>query len=916
MRDWEAFVRQHLRLPELKPEREKRIVRELAAQFEDFYRDALARGLTEDEADQFAQRQIRDWEGFASDVRRADRPHIRPRLDQWSEKAEEVARRRGGGWLMFDDLQRDVRYGARMLAKNPGFATVAILTLALGIGANTAIFSVVNGVLLEPLPYKEPRRLVQLWETNREASIKRHGPSSGDVVEWRQRNEVFEGIGAWYVMGRTLRTESEAEIVSVAQVSEDFFPLLRTTPLLGRTFTIEETARSTFNSAAAPTGSDPVVVVSHRLWRRHFGGDPDAVGRRISLERRTWRVVGVMPQKFSMPSPFVDLWIPWSFEGERPRDQRYLSSIARLKPGISLEEAQAHMDAVASNMAKDFPETNEGWGVQLLPLHDEIAGTSRPVLLILLGAVGCGLLIACLNIVGLQLARTGERKRELAIRMALGASRPRLLRQFLVENLLLTFLGGFGGILLAISFVSFLKIIRPGDLPRLDELSMSTPVFLFSAMLTLSIGVVFGVMPALHGLGFNLPLTLKEENSRGITAGSKRQRLRNLLVVSEVALAVVLLAAAGLLVRSFQRLRSVDPGFNGSNVLVLPIFLDNNVYNSGTKTRAYYDQLTQELSALPGVVSVGGATALPASPLGPDFDRPIWAEGTLPPPGGANRADVRMVTPEYFRTLGISLLQGGAFSIQDRPDSPRVTIINQSLADRVWPGLDPVGKHLVVDYSRAGTYPYEVVGVVNDIRFYGLRSNPRPEVYFPHAQRSYLILNMAVRTSVDPRGLIPQVRRAVLEVDPLRPAQSYVLLEDLLAATVARDRFAMLLLTSFAITALLLAALGIFGLLSSTVTQRTHEIGIRMALGAQPRDIFKLVVGQGMVLTLAGVGVGLAASFMLTRFLESLLFGVTATDPVTFSGVAVLLVAVALLACYLPDRRATKVDPMVALRYE
>lgn len=817
---------------------------------------------------------------------------------------------------MIEDLWLDVRYGARTLRKNPGFTAVGILTLALGIGANTTIFSLVDGILLTPLPYEEPERLVQIWETNREKSIHRIGPSSGDVVEWRQRNEVFEGIGAWYIVGRTFQTKAEAEIVSVAQVSEDFFPVLRTPPLLGHTFSAQETARSTFNTAAAPTGSDPVVVLSHRFWRRNFGDDPDIVGRKVSLERRTWRVIGVMPMDFAIPSPLVDLWIPWSFEGRRPRDQRYLSSIARLKPGISLAEAQTHMDVVASSMAKDFPETNEGWGVQLFSLHDEIAGASRPVLLILLGAVGCGLLIACLNIVGLQLTRMGERKRELAIRMALGASQPRLLRQFLTENLLLTLLGGLGGILLAASCVTFLKIIQPGDLPRLDEVSMSASVFLFAIVLTVVTGVVFGLMPASYGLVFNLSLTLKEENSWGTTAGSKRQRLRNFLVVSEVALAVVLLAGAGLLVKSFLRLRSVDPGFNGSNVLVLPIFLSNSVYNSGTKTRAYYDRLIQKLSALPGVVSVGGATALPASPLGPDFNRPIWAEGTLPPPGGGDRADVRMVTSEYFRVLGISLLQGRGFSSEDRPDSPKVVIINQSLAGRVWPGLDAVGRHLVVDYSTAGTYPYEVVGVVNNVRFYGLRSTPRAEMYFPHAQRSYLILNMAVRTSVDPRGLIPQIRRAVLEVDPLQPAQSYVPLEDLLAATVVRDRFATMLLTGFAITALCLAALGIFGLLSSIVAQRTHEIGVRIALGASLENVIGFVVGKGMVLAFWGVIVGLAGAYATTRYLESLLFGISATDPVAFAGVSLLLLAVALLACWVPAWRATKVDPMVALRYE
>ena len=815
-----------------------------------------------------------------------------------------------------DNLLQDLRFALRVLAKRPGFVALAVGTLALGIGANTTLFSVVKGVLLEPLPYPVPAKLVRVFDTNAEKNRFQEGPSSGNVVDWRAHNTVFQGIGAWYVIGRTLRTDQNVQVISTAQVSTDFFAVAGTPPLLGRTFSEEETDRARFNNAAAPIGSDPVVVLSHHVWQQLFGADPDIIGKSLALERQQWRVVGVMPAGFALPDPDVDVWIPWSFLGSRPRDQHYLSVLARLDPVVTLAQAQAEMSALAAELGEEYPETNRGWGVRLVPLQEEMVRRSRPALLVLLGAVGFVLLISCVNVANFQLARATERRREVAVRAALGASRLRLVRQFLVENLLLAVVGGSLGLLLSVWGLQLLKTLRLGNIPRLDEVSLDAGVLAFTFALTMLAGILFGLAPALDTASADLAGSLKEDGSRGSMPGRRRRRLRGVLVVSEIAIAVILLTGAGLLMRSFANLRAVDPGFRADNVLVLPIFLNNRTYDTGAKTRGYYEQLTERLASLPGVLSVGGATTLPMSKLGPDFDRPVWNEGDTPAPGGLARADIRMATPGYFDTLGMSLVRGRRFTEQDGPDSARVVIVNESLARRTWPGEDPIGRRLVVDYSTSGTYPYEVVGVVNDIRFYGLRSKPRPELYLPHAQRSYLIMNMAVRTEVDPAGLIPQVRRAVLQVDPDQPAHSIVPLRDLVGDSVERDRFSMWLLGGFAGTAVLLAVMGIYGLMSYLVHQRTPEFGIRMALGAQRGDIFRMVVRHGGWMALVGLAAGLAASLVLTRLLSNLLFGVSPLDPLTLGVVLALLLLVALVACVLPARRATRVDVATALRYE
>ena len=813
-----------------------------------------------------------------------------------------------------DDLRLDLRHGARALAKRPGFTAAAVLTLALGIGANSALFSLVSGILLQPLPYPEPDRLVQIWATNAGAGREHEGVSSGDIKDWRQRTRSFEGIAGWYVMGRTLTLDRDSMVVRTAQVSEDFFAVAGTPPRIGRTFTPEETARAEFTTAAAPIGEDPVVVLSHRLWTGHFNADPSIIGRQVSLERRRWMVIGVMPPEFALPDRAIDAWIPWSFAGERTHDQRYLTSAARLVPGVSLERAQQEMVAVTARLARELPDSNRGWSARLVPLHQEQVGAARTALLVLLGAVGLVLLVACANVASLQLARGAERQREIAVRLALGASRARIVRQLMAESLLLSLGSGTIGAGLALWSIALLKRLQPTGIPRLHEVSLDPTVLAFTLVLTVAAGLLFGLAPALAGTRVDLCSAMKEDSGRGATAGPRRQRLRAGLVIAEVALAMVLLAGAGLLVNSFARLTSVDPGFDAENVLVLPIFLAQGTYDSGAKTRAYYDRLEAELQAVPGVESVGGATVLPMSPLGPDFDRPVWREGDAPPEVGTGEADIRMARSGYFRTMGMSILRGRGFTDEDVPGGNRVIVVNETLARRHWPDENPVGKRLVIDYSTSGTYPYEVVGVVNDIRFYGLRSRPQPELYIPHAQRSYLIMNMAVKTATDARAMMPQVQAAILRVDPEQPAQSIVPLTALLGDSLQRDRFAMLLLSGFAVTALILAAIGIFGLLSYVVSQRSFEIGVRMALGAAPGRILALVIGRGAVLVLSGVLIGALVALAATRLLSGLLFQVEAGDPLTFAGVALLLSCVALAACWGPARRATRVNVVEALR--
>ncbi len=915
MRDWEAYVRERLSVLSLEPSTRSRVIEDLAAMMRACQEEALSEGASEEESARRAEKEVPDWQALAVEISRLERAGQR----SWHRT---IVRRPIGRFSMvtgLTGLSQDLRAGLRSLRRIPGYWAVSVLTLALGIGANTAIFSMVDTVLLKPLGFEEPDRLVRIFSTFPEKSIDADKVSTGDVVDWVERSDALEGIGAWYVMGRTVVPDKEAEAaetVQVAQVSTDFFPVLRTKPLLGRTFTAEETARAVFNSAASHVGTDPVIVLSHAAWQRRFGSDPSILGKTVALERESWRVIGVMPPEFSFPSREIDFWIPWSFtylhhgkviDGTRQHDQRYLSAVARLKRGVSVAEAEDQLNAVSAALGEELPETNAGWGARLVPLHDDLVGSARTTLLVVFGAVAVVLLVACVNMSSLQLVRMAERQKEITLRLALGASRRRLLRQFLLENSTLAVLGGAAAIPVALSVLKLLPLLQPGGVPRLDEVVVDVRVLGFATALSASVAIFFGLVPL---------MAVAPSEIRTSRSAPRWQKLRKLLVVAEIGMAVALLAAAGLLARSYENLYAVDPGFRPEGVVVVPITLDAHEYDSGAKSREYYRVLREKLRSLPGVVSVGSVTALPMSPIGPIFDRPIWAEGDQPPPGGGNRAAVRIASPGYFETLGITLRRGRGLLEDDRPDSPSVVVINERLAQQIWPGMDPVGKGLVIDYSTAGTYPYEVVGVVNDLRFDGPRTTAKPELYLAHAQRPYLIQNVAVRTSGDPDELVPRLRRAVLEVDPLQPPHRIAALSRLLDASVRQDRFAMLLLGSFAALALALALLGIFGVLSYHVGARTHEVGIRTALGASRGAILAMIFSMGMKLTFTGIAVGIVLTFFSTRWLESLLFAVSPVDPLTYVSVIALLGGTAILACYLPARRAAAVDPVIALRHE
>ncbi len=825
---------------------------------------------------------------------------------------EEVRGQRLGFWL--ETIFKDGVFGVRMLRKTPALTFVSLITLSLAIGACTALFSIYNAILLRPLPYPEPQELVQIWDTNKSKGITKIGISAGNVEDWKERSRGLNGIAAYYTMGRTLTDANQSEVVLTTQVSADFFRVFRTDPFLGRTFSEKESQEAKYNNALGAMNSDPVVVLSHSLWQRRFGSDPQILGKNIVLDRRMWKVIGVMPEHFAMPQPGIQLWIPWGLRHDLARDQHYAGGVARLASGMTLSQAEDQMNRIAQQLASEFPESNSGWGVRLIPLHESMIGDVKQTLWVLMSAVGLVMLIACVNVAILQLSRASARIHESSVRLALGASRGRLIRQFMIESLILAIAGGLLGLTIAYVCIDWLQKIQP-SLPRLSEASIDGSVLFISFAITTLAALLFGLVPAFVGAGNKKQQVIQADGLRS-TSRASTQRLRSILVAIEVALAVVLLASSGMLIRSFIRLQAVDPGFNPNNVLVVPIFLDMEKYGSGEKSRGYYKRLIADLQALPGVTSVGGATALPASPLGPDFERPVWSHESLPVEQNKKSADVRMVTTDYFRTLQIPIVKGRPFSTLDGPEAPSVVVINESLARQIWPGGDAIGRKIVVDYSSAGTYPYEVVGIVNDVRFYGLRSQPRPEIYFHHPQRPYLILNIAVRTKNDPRLLIGPVRKVLQMIDPQKPPHNITPLEDLVDATVVRDRYAMMLVSSFAIVALMLALLGIYGVLAFYVRQRIQEIGIRLALGASQNQIVSWIALQSARLILFGVAAGLFAAILFTRLLTGMLYEVSPFDVSSLVAAAFALIVAAFAATWIPARRASRIDPSIALRYE
>jgi putative ABC transport system permease protein len=811
------------------------------------------------------------------------------------------------GFRSLETFWHDVRFGVRMLFKSPTFTIVAVIALALGIGANSAIFSVVNTVLLRPLPYKDPDRLVMVWEDDTKHGYPRDTPAAANYMDWKNQNQVFEGMAAVADLSFSLTGVGEPEQIEGQRVSTNLFPLLGVEPQLGRTFTPEEDQ----------TGANHVVVMSYGLWQRRFGSDVSVIGKPLTLNGASYIVVGVMPPSFQFPNPENNLWVPLGFTAKEAanRGSHYLEVLARLKPGVTQQQAQAEMNTIASRLAQQYPDQNTDLGAAVTSLHEHVVGDIKPALLVLLGAVGFVLLVACANVANLLLARAAVRQKEIAVRVALGASRLRLIRQFLTESILLAALGGGFGLLLSLWGIRILKIFIPENISQAKNITIDAKVLIFTLLVSLLTGLIFGLAPALQASNFNLNETLKE-GGRDSASGSRGNRLRALMVIAEVAVSLVLLIGAGLLINSFLRLRHINPGFRTDNLLTMKVELPKLKYPDQARRASFYTELLSRIEALPGVNSAAVTTNLPLYRQGNSTS--VSFEGRPEPaPGQEIIVATRVISPHYFQTMGIQLTQGRQFVEQDRADSPNVAIISEAMARKYWPDEDPVGKRLTPGKPEKPEDWMTIIGVAKDIHQFELTADPKPQLYLTYTQAGFFAPHdLVVSTNVAPLGLATTVRRTVWEVDKDQPVSNIRTMEDMLSTSIARQRFSMLLLGIFAALALVLAATGIYGVMSYSVAQRTHEIGIRMALGAQPHDVLKLAVGEGLKLVMIGMGLGLAAAFILTRLMASLLYGISSTDPATFIVISLVLMGAGLIASYIPARRVTKVDPMIALRYE
>ena len=811
-----------------------------------------------------------------------------------------------------DTFLQDLRFSIRTLLKRPGFTAVAVLTLSLGIGATTAIFSIVNGVLLRPLPFREPERTVVLWENNHKDGIERDDVSPANFLDWRARNGSFEDVAFVNPHSLDYLEGPEPETWQTAMVSEGFFEILGANAMIGRTFTPEE-YRSSGISA---------LVLTYGLWQRTFGGDPNILGRKLKLDDYSVTVIGVLSPEFKLNLFDRDkiAYAPQFPDESMSRQRRatYLKVVARLRAGVTVEQARGEMDSIAASLAAEYPQTNGGVGATTVRLVDQMTGHVRPALLILLGAVGFVLLIACANVANLLLARASERTREFAIRAALGAGRRRIVRQLLTESLMLSFLGGAGGLLLTVWSIDLILGLSPGNIPRIEDAGIDATTMGFAVLMTAVSALLFGLAPALQLSKPNLNEHLKEARPSG---SPSRHRVRSALVVSEIALAMVLLIGAGLLVRSFISLLRTDPGFAPDRVVGLQTFIWDR-YTTPQQRGAYVQQVLERLRNVPGVTATGVTTALPFFESSISSSLPFVIDGEAPPPAGQEpTAFYTIATNDYFASLGVPLLSGRPFTQFDRAGAPLVILINETMSKRFFPGQDPIGKKILVRGSQRGQSPSapvasEIVGVVGDLRHLGLDQEPRPEYFRPYDQSLTGSIIFTVRTSNEPSMLIPTLKARLWEVNATQPIYQVSTLDNLITDSLKARRFSLLLLGSLAALALVLALVGIYGVMSLATRQRTHEIGVRMALGANRPDVLKLVMTHGLKLAAIGVGLGLAGSFAMTRLLQTLLYEVSATDPLTFLQVAVLLIIAAVAACYIPARRATRVDPMIALRYE
>jgi putative ABC transport system permease protein len=866
---------------------------ELRSHFENQVEKLVASGLPREEATRRARLEFGGYEQVKEDCRDAR------------------------GVRFVETLFQDLRYALRMLRNSPGFTAVAILTLALGVGANTAIFSVVDSVLLRPLPYQNPAGLVMVWENDSQHPNPHNTVSPPDFLDWQSRNSVFAEMSALFDQRAILTGNGVPQEVVVQDVSANFFSVLGVQPILGPGFTAEN----------GEPGHDDVLILSYGFWKERFASDPGIIGKPVVLNGHPQTIVGVAPQNFtwfikdgSFTGAKPQMWTPFIFPpsfSDRKGVGRFLTVVARLKPGATVPQAQSQMNTIAARIAEEYPDFNGYWGANVVSVRDQISGDLRPALLILFGAVAFVLLIACANVSGLLLARAAAREREIAVRTAMGASRWRIARQLLTESVLLALIGGAIGMALALWGTNLLFAASPGNLLDMRSIPVDWRVLAFAGGSTLLAGLLFGTLPSYISAHSSISETLKE-GGRGSSAGKRRRFVRSAFVVAQMCLALVLLVGSGLLIRSFVRLVGVDPGFDANHLLTFKVSLPSSKYKTDTAQLTFFRQLVARVSHLPGVRSVSMNSFPPFSGLGSAtgvhiLSQPERSLMDLP------EAAVRVVGPDYFPTMQIPLRAGRTFNEQELTEERHVVIINEAFADQYLKGLNPIGQKAVIfmkSLEESKNTPSEIIGVAGDVRQMGLDTPAEPTVYWPHPELVMSEMTILVRTENDPLMLVSAVRNELQQMDPEQPMAAIATMDQLVSGSLSRSRFTMLVLGVFATLALVLACVGIYGVIAYSVTQRTQEFGIRMALGANRRDVFRLVFGQGGRLILLGTGLGIVAALIITRLMATLLFGISATDPLTFAAVALLLALVALAACYIPARRATRVDPIVALRYE
>jgi putative ABC transport system permease protein len=861
--------------------------REIEIHIQQLTNEAIAAGKTEVEARAMALREFGP-------------------IEQIKEKCRDTRR---VSWIQ--DIVQDLRYGVRMLRQSPALTAIVVITFALGIGANTAIFSIVDAVLLRSLPYPDPNQLVLMSDVPLDRPDALSGISYRDFTECRAQGSVFSQMAGNAFHDLTLTRAGEPTIVNTAGVTPEIFPLLNAKPLLGRTLLPED----------GKPGAAAVAVLSENLWRSRFGSNPGLIGQSIALDMRSFTVVGILPASFRYPegAPHQDVWIsvmqdPLFGPLTSQPSVRLVGVIGRLKPGVSLAKAQAEMNTLGARFAKEFPAEDSGLTIRIQPYRQAVVGNLKPALLILLGAVGLLLLIACANIANLLLSKATSRGREMAVRIALGASRARIVRQLLTESALLGLLGGVAGLLLAIGAVWSAQPFLPSEVVQISSIHVGSPVLVFALLLSLSAALAFGLAPALLATPSNLQTNLKEGGERSGQRGG--QHVRSLLAIAEISLATVLLVAGGLLIRSFALVTSVNPGFDPNNVTEAEVSLPQFQYSMPQQWRAFSKELLARLRAQPGLQDAALAAPLPMDRQGQaTFAFSVVGKTPLPP-GKSTTADYATVSPGYFNVMRIPLLRGRFFSEQDSPLNPNVAIISETLARREFANQDPIGRQMRFGFPPNGDLSREIVGVVGDVRDVALSQTPGPMMYVPFAQEPLYGGEVVVRSSLSASSVAAAIRQAVRSIDKDLPVTDVESFPDALGQSISQERFRTFLLGLFSAIALVLAAIGILGVISYSASQRTHEIGIRMALGAQRRDVLHLILGQGAKLALLGLGIGVLLAFLLTRLIASLLYSVSATDPLTFGAVAIILLCVAVAACYIPARRAVRVDPMVALRYQ